>query len=275
MAEMTPVLLYILPTPNHGPQHMQFARRFFLTYLNHRPTIDHALYVVSNGGSPSAEAMALFSQINTFAGFIEHDDSGLDCGGHIAASKSPQIDGAEMIVCFGGPSYFQRSGWLERMVEVWQRHGPGMYGSFASYESLPHLNTCGYWLAPWMLASYPLPVVTRAQRYQFEHGYNALWLMVHQLGYPVLHVTWDGEYEWHNWRKPANIYRKGNQSNCITFFQHNDFFASADPIMRAALTRSTDTITDPHFVIRGNSGLILRKRALGPRIWRLETEMAA
>ena len=137
-----------------------------------------------------------------------------------------------------------------------------MYGMTSSFESSPHLNTIGFWCSPKWLAEYPYPMVTKNDRYNFEHGTanksqgikspdnngsHAFWRMIHKKGLPVLLVTWDGEYEWWDWRKPANIFRRGDQSNMLLGWHHGDKWFSLNAKTKDQWTRHTDALSDPNF----------------------------
>lgn len=191
------------------------------------------IIVLSSGGPPPGSSIALFS---VFPGtqFIETDDSGWDIGNYIHAAR--QID-CDMLFCCGGPAHFRKAGWMKRIVEVWNKYGPGFYGTLATFEVRPHINTTGFACPPSVLRSYPKRVITREDRYEFEHGENACYVHAQRMGLPVLLVTWNGEFAREQWRMPANGYRSGDQSDCISYWKHTDLYEQADPVMKAAMTR--------------------------------------
>jgi hypothetical protein len=102
------------------------------------------------------------------------------------------------------------------------------------------------------VADYPVKVNGKPERYAFEHGREALWKMVDADGLPAKLVTWDGEYDWRQWRVPPDIYRRGSQSNCVTFFRHSMNFAFADAQQRAYMSSLADTLTDHEYLNRRN-----------------------
>ena len=67
-------------------------------------------------------------------------------------------------------------------------------------------------------------------------------------GKPVKMVTWDGEYDWPEWRTPPNIFRRGTQSNCVSVFKHSRHYAALSPQDKINLELLTDTITDPEYI---------------------------
>ncbi len=207
------ILAYCLPVASLGAEHFGHACRFAACLHAFPPLAKHELVIISNGGPPDLSTEALFAPFD--ARFIEHDDSGWDIGAYIAASKQVTCD---MLVCFGGTSYFKRKGWLSRLVWAWERYGPGFYGTLSSFEIRPHLNTTGFACMPELLSTYPAKVLTKADRYEFEHGRNSLHLRAQRMNLPVKLVTWDGVWDMRHWRVPDNIYRRGDQSNCLTYF---------------------------------------------------------
>lgn len=203
----------------------------------------YELVVVFNNGTPTDADRAMYADFPTVR-FYEHDNSGFDIGGFIAVSKV--IDNP-MAIYFGGTAFVQREGWLKKLHEAWDQYGPGLYGTLATYELSPHINTTGFLCDPKLMVRYPHKVVTKEDRYAFEHRSRAMWRMVANMGLPVKLVTWDGVYDWPQWRTPDHIYRRGTQSNCVTYFRHSLNFAFADDRTRRYMSSLADTITDPAF----------------------------
>lgn len=226
-------------------EHIELANRFVSSYVKCPPGLPHETMIVCNGIGPGEAARKIYQCLPNCK-VIQHDDTGWDIGGFIAASHQCNTD---IMVCFGGQGYFKRGGWLIRMVEAWKEHGPGMYGSLASYEVSPHLNTTGFWCPPKLLREYPRPVTTRETRYDFEHGPNAFWKLVAKQGLPALLVTWDGIYNWTRWREPRNGFRAGSQEDCLTYFKHTHIYDNMlEPHLRFAMRQNSDTITDLAFI---------------------------
>ena len=48
-----------------------------------------------------------------------------------------------------------------------------------------------------------------------------MWRRVRRNGKRTMLVTWDGVWYPEEWRMPRNGYRDGDQSNCLTWFQHS------------------------------------------------------
>lgn len=226
----------------HDQEHRNWAFRFVDRLTTFRGPVDFKFTVICNG--PEFDGHDLFAPVGNYQVF-HHDDSGWDIGGYIAFSK---VCSDDLLYCMGGTSYIQNPVWLERMLEAWSVHGPGVFGSLATYEIRPHLNTSGFVTHPSLLAAYPATVITKQHRYEFEHGYGSFWMMASRLGFPVLHVTRCGEYAWHDWRLPKNIYRRGDQSNLLTLFRHTDNYAAAGPADKRGMELMADTLTDPMFI---------------------------
>jgi hypothetical protein len=148
------------------------------------------------------------------------------------------------------------------MVEAWKKHGPGLYCAQTSFEVTPHFHSTGFWCHPKLLAAYPFPVITKKDRYNFEHGcsnlsqnipepdqyqHRAFWKMAYKAGHKVLFAAWDGEYEWWDWRKPPNIMRRGDQTNILHWWKHSDEWFKFTSEEKVFVGKSADTNTDPNF----------------------------
>ncbi len=53
-------------------------------------------------------------------------------------------------------------------------------------------------------------------------------------------VCWDGTYGRDEWRKPANIFRRGNQSNVIAWDHHCDIYLTSTPERQQELRNWAD-----------------------------------
>lgn len=202
--------------------------RFHRTYLMHRPKIAHEVHVVFCG--------PVFGAVKPFDPSVHlYDGPGWDCGAfqHVA----PELKCDMAVFCNTGV-YFHRSGWLERFVEAWERFGPGLYGASASYENCPHIRTPCFACAPSLLAIYPDTVSSHLDASEFECQFASL---VMARGIPCRLVTsWDGFYEMKDWRRPENVFRKGDQTNDLVWDRHHDVWFAASPQEKAKLTRGAD-----------------------------------
>lgn len=244
-ARKQPVATVVYIHMPSDPLHLRYATRFVDTMLRFPGGVPHKTLVVCNGAPPNDYTRLLFQDI-PHCWYMSHDDSGWDIGGFMAACRNLPMN--EMTVFCGGSTYFRRAGWLRRMREAWLKYGPGFYGVTANYEISPHLNTTSFWCQPKLMLSYRDRVVTRAERYAFEHGPSAMWKRATALGLPVKLITWDGDYDWPDWRKVVNGLRNGDQSNCLAYWHHHDNYAKETPAQKRITEKRTNTIVDPQFL---------------------------
>jgi hypothetical protein len=220
-----------------GKHSKAFAQRFIESYQRFPAGEKHELIVVFNGGHPDKELGKIFDSVPH--GFHERSNLGWDIGAYQEVASRLDVD---LMVCLGESIYFHRSGWLSRLCEARSRYGPGMFGSFASYLVRPHINTTGFAVSPEYLRGWPVLVRNKRDRYEFEHGENSFWGGLKAIGRPVKLVTWDGSWDWQDWRKPQNILWRGDQSNCLTFCVHCDRYYHATPKVKETWQQGADTL---------------------------------
>lgn len=218
----------------------QNATRFVESFLENLPGYPCNMIVVVNGGSITQQVRLLFERIRGCQ-FLQHDDSGWDVGGYLALARA-RAD-LQLMFCCGGHATFSRPGWLKKIMAAWTEYGHGMYGTNASYEVRPHLNTSGFLIGRDELVKYPHPVTDKHSRYEFEWGKGAFWRRVRRNGQRTMLVTWDGVWYPEEWRLPANGYRAGDQSNCPTYFSHSYRYNQANSEIRR---RSTELANGLH-----------------------------
>lgn len=195
------------------PTHVGYAKRFVISYLEKPTRYPHDLVIVCNGSPPTAQTHELFAGVQPVR-FVQHDDSGWDIGGYQKAAREVECD---LMVFFGGAAYVPRSGWLERMVEAYLKHGPALYGAMGNrgdsrVNVYPHIRTTGFWLPRDLFNAYPIQVTRNEQRYEFEHGKTCLTEWIKAQGLKPWVVSWDGEYEWAEWDSFPNGFHRGDQS---------------------------------------------------------------
>lgn len=221
----------------NGPITEDYVARFVTTWREYPPGADHDTVVISNGGPTSTTSSLMLGEMNARM-FVRSND-GWDVQGYVEAARSPCAK-YDAMLCLGESNYFHRAGWLARLVQAWEKHGPGMYGPYSSNAVRAHLNTTAFFTSPAILCQYPRRVSNRQDRYEFEHGEWALWRRVAQRGMPVRLVTWDGEWEPERWRSPRNILWRGDQSNCLMWCNHADGYANAGPRTKAQWSARSD-----------------------------------
>ncbi len=229
------LLVYVYPVEGNF---FGQANRFVNTYRSCKPGIDHDSVVILNGGTPPSQVSQYFVRNIPNLSFFLHDNTGWDIGGYrqLALKLPPSTP----MFCLSTKAHFKRSGWLRRMVEAWEKHGAGLYGTLATYEVRPHFCTTGFMAPASLLAEYP-KVHTKDERYAFEHGPDHIVTRALKKGMPVKLVTWDGEYDMKDWRKPPNVYSSGTQSNCLTFFNHSDSYERSNAQEKIRRKKLADT----------------------------------
>ena len=223
---------------SRGPLSDDYAARFVATWEKFPPDYDCDLIVCCNGGPPTIEGSIILNGRD--AQFFVTNNEGYDIGAYTKAAHGP-ANGYDAVFCCGESIYFWRRGWLNRLVDAWLDYGEGMYGVISSYLVRPHLGTSAFMTSPGLLHRYPFKVHDRKTRYEYEHGKQSFWLHVNEKWHlPVRLVTWDGSYSWRDWRKPANIMWRGDQSNCLVRCIHLDRYDKVLPATKRAWERGAD-----------------------------------
>jgi hypothetical protein len=217
-----------------GPGTLHRITRFVATHHAFQAGAEHRLVPIFNGAINSdGNTVAIHENLtNPFMSlnhsFFNRTNEGWDIGGYREAAHTVCKD-ADIMVCFGESVYFHRAGWLEHLVKAWEKFGPGMYGTLASFILRPHIQTTAFVTSPELLRKFPRKISTKDDRYEFEHGRHSFmsWLKLQQM--PVKLVTFDGVYDEPMWRMPQNIIWKGDQSNCLVWCNHTDHYTHLTP----------------------------------------------
>jgi len=227
------VLAYICVT--EGVISADFAARFVGSYLACPPEAEHKTVIVCNGGPLRRELSLLFDPLAP-AYLPRVNDGGWDLSAYLdVAHKIP----CDMLVCLGESVYFHRPRWLRRMVQAWEKYGPGLYGFWASNLVRPHLNTTAFVCDPNDLKTF-MPPTNRKERYEAEHGQNSWWRTLQFRGKPTMLVTWDGVWQPMQWRTPRDILWRGSQTNTLAYCTHTDRYNAADTKTKAKWARAAD-----------------------------------
>lgn len=206
--------VYVFPLNGAG-QFFDLALRFIESYQLNPPGMEHQMVVVCNGAPATEEAKVLFSIIPNCT-FLEHDNSGFDCGAYQKASREIPAD---LMVFFGATAYVRGPGWLVRMVDAWKKKGDTLYGAMGNrgdgrVNVQPHIRTSGFWLSPSLFNQYPHQVTRPEHRYEMEHGATCLTTWIRNRRLTPYVVGWQGEYAWERWDSMGG-YHQGNQFNLI------------------------------------------------------------
>lgn len=229
-------LRYIGKLPSGHPDRVVYGdceRRFHDTYLKFRPSISHDLIIVNLYDNKSES-----DYFDDIATQTMHDTGpGRDIGTY--QRIIPKLD-CDLVLCMSTGVHFWREEWLEIIAESADTHGTGIYGTCASFEHNPHIRTGCISFTPNLISKYPYVVDTTEKACAFEAGPENFSLRSIKSGYSVMLVTGDGCYQRQDWRKPDNIFRRGNQSNCLIWDKHTDIYFKASKNEREALSRLAD-----------------------------------
>lgn len=207
-------VIYCFPLNGAG-QFFDLALNFIQSYMLFPAGIEHQVVVVCNGAPVTDEAQCLFSDIPNCS-FLEHDNSGYDCG---AFQKAAREVPADLMVFFGATAYVRGKGWLARMADARNKRGDTLYGTMGNrgddrFGVQPHIRTTGFWLSPALFNLYPHQVTKPEHRYAFEHGSDCLTTWIRKRGLNPLVVGWNGEYMMEQWDSMGG-YHQSNQFNLI------------------------------------------------------------
>jgi hypothetical protein len=199
------------------PEYHHSEQRLLDSYLKFDAGYGHELVIIDRCGDSPDDVKATH---------LRYDDGGWDCGAWQFAGRSIDTD---LLVCFNSSTYITGNGWLKRFVEAAEAHGDGLYGPLASYEINPHIRTPCMVFQPHIIRQYPAQVMDRLDTYRMEvFGYPGgtpnFTMWVRSKGWQTRLVTWDGDYDLPEWRKPDNIFRRGDQSNLLVRDRHADAY---------------------------------------------------
>ena len=208
--------VYVYPTANNGPSFARLAERFVTSYRDNPPMMDHMMVVVSNGGPANGKAHSQFSFIEGTK-FIVHDNIGYDIGAFQNAAKHVICD---LMVFFGSSTYFRGPGWLRRMVDVYEKLGPGLYGCTGNqgdrrFNVFPHVRTTGFWCNPQLINANPFKVNDNSERYPWEHGERCLTSFALSRNLPAMIATWNDVKPVHQCDSMVGGYHNDRQQNLI------------------------------------------------------------
>jgi hypothetical protein len=214
---------------------LDYSRRFVQSYQAHPPGIEHDTIIVCNNGPARQETRDLFSSLPNVR-FLSRGNDGQDIGGYIEAARTVNT---ETMLCLGTYTYMKRSGWLRRMVDAWDKHGPGLYATSTSNQIRPHVQTTGFLCPASLLVDYPVKIISKRDRYRFEHGEECITNFALLKKLQLMLVTWSGEHGWTAWRQQPNIFWKGSQEECLFWRPLMEEYA-ADPTGRGLRELTAD-----------------------------------
>jgi hypothetical protein len=218
------------------PEYQHGAERWLESYMRYTPQYEHEVVIIDR----YADGDDLFDKISSK--HLRYDQHGWDCGSWKFAGENIKAD---LLVCFNSSTYVTGDGWLKHFVAAVEEYGDGLYGPLASYEIQPHIRTPCMIFQPHVVRGYPHEVNSRDDTWRFEvFGFPPLnvnftqW--VRSKGLQTRLVTWDGVYDLPDWRKPPNIFRRGDQSNLIVKDRHCEAYEVSDAEGKAKLEHLAD-----------------------------------
>ena len=222
---------------NKISQYHEQSARLCSSYRKHKPSTPHRFIVVASGGILPDKAVELYDGIANEV--IEYSGAGWAEGAFIAAAR--HATDQDLIVCLISSIRFHRDGWLERLVEAKTHFKTGLFGAMGSFEDSAHIRSCAIACSPSLLAAYPHTVESLESAHAFEHDpVNSFTKFAESLGEPPIQVTWDDFCKKEDWRTPRNIFRRGDQSNCLVWDHHCDAYFEADDSDKKMLESRTD-----------------------------------
>ena len=243
---MIPALLYLYPLDDPATFD-PCAQRWANTYRSFPPGYAHNLNICFCNGVITDRHRNVFHGIQ----YREHlfMGKGWDIGTyqHMAG-----ILDDEFVVFMNARVHFRKPGWLKRLMEVRLKLGDGLYAMSTSNEMTypvsdvvrtkpnPHVRTACFGYNPKRFRRYPYLIDSRDKGFYFESGMWNFMRWNEDMGYMVKMVLWDGVYDKKDWRKPENIFRRGNQSNLLVCDRHTEMFARGDAQLRRNLARTAD-----------------------------------
>lgn len=221
---------------SRGPEFYQpYHKRFIASYHEFQSGCPHVLRPVFCVPNPvdftDAIEMYRFELLESFA-FEVYCGNGWDLGCHQSIASGLDCD---IAVCLVTPTHFRENNWLLPIVEAFEKYGDGLYGTSASYQNTPHIRTGCFAFSPATMRQYPHVIDSREKSFYFESGQSphkieadwcfTNWMMAQDK--PVKLVTREACYDMPDWRKPNNIFRRGDQSNALAWDRHFDIYNDA------------------------------------------------
>jgi hypothetical protein len=214
------------------PEYQHGAQRWLQSYLDFKADYPHEVIVINRYANSPDDMFDIVG-----AKHIRYDGGGWDCGAWQYAGWNIETD---LLVCFNSSTYLTGPRWLKHFVAAVEEFGDGLYGPLSSYEIIPHIRTPCMIFQPYVIRNYPMEVTSRDDTYRFESfgfsdQYPNFTQWVRQKGLQTRLVTWDGVYDLPDWRKPDNIFRRGDQSNLIVKDRHCEAYEVSDAEGKAKL----------------------------------------
>ena len=206
------------------------VEKFCRTWRENPPCIDCTLYAIALDRELGSAVKRMFDGLPADFSII-YEGHGYDIG---AAQWLGQHGDHDFQISMPSRVHFHRPGWAARLVEARNRHGRGLYGTSASWESGNlHIRTACYGMDTTDWQTYPHIIDSREKGTFFEIGKDnpigslSDWFIDRNQRAWV--VYWNTEHDCPTcMMKEANIFRRGTQENLLVFDKHSDYYANAN-----------------------------------------------
>ena len=241
-------LMYLWPL-DVRPLFLTCANKWVSSYRARPSGVPHEVIICMSNGVITEDDERIFGAIPHRTWYYGGD--GWDIGSYQSVAQECDSD---MIVFTNTRTHFWKDNWMVPFVEAFNRFGPkGLYGVTGSYERCPidvarfpnpHIRTACFAVNPKQFRKFPYIVDSREKGFRFESGdWNLCdWYSDH--GWPVKMVAANGQcYDRPYWRRPDNIFRRGDQSNVLVRDRHTDCYDAAPSDEKKQLEGITGLVT--------------------------------
>lgn len=247
---MSPMIVYTIPAETREKWELfrPFVERFFKTWAQFPPgQIVRTALVVNSANEHELHQEVVGETEQLFLDCADIQPIGWPYAGKgcdFGAQQAIADTGNFFQINFTTRMYFHRAGWLTKLCEARQKHGPGLYGLSASNEGgRLHLCTRGHCFDSADFREYPYRIMSRDQGVFVELGAGCLLdFFEEHLKRPAYLVGWDGVYTKDRWFSMPNRFRIGDQSNVLIWDKHTEAWANAGTDEKDRLTG----LSEPH-----------------------------
>ncbi len=227
-----------------APQiYIEAARRFAETYKKHPSGHEHRLYLVNSNGGYTAQIADIFCGIEY--NIITYNGSGWDIGAQQFAAFS--MDPSDWMLAGSSWTYFKEDHWLKPFGEATEKYGDGLYGATTSFEHSPHVRGTAYLIRCGLYQRYPHGINSREASLKWESDPSmSLTNWIQSIGLPAFLVTRNETVPLLDSRRPANIFRRGDQSNILIYDKHTDVYDRANLIEKRVWSDMADCSIFPN-----------------------------
>jgi len=195
------------------------TKRFCQSWKAFPPNADHQLVVIDNNHGFDDEMWSWFDGIKYEV--LHYDGGGWDTGAHQFFSY--HVPPHEWMMCFSTWAHFKEKDWFTAFVKAREQYGDTLYGSTCSPENGFHIRGTGFMCKAIHVQHYPTVVSNRTLSRQFESGPTCLTARLQELG-NVYIVTKSGVHLPESALELANGFRRGDQSDLLTFDKYTDLY---------------------------------------------------